>query len=67
MEEKCDELACEAIALLDFMAAPSRILGSCFADEKGRGMSLYLNHIFTAKDTFKKVDWYRLLTNRDRS
>lgn len=67
MEQKCDELANESVALLDFMAAPSKILGSCFADEKGRGMSIYLNQIFTAKGAFKKVDWYRLMTNRDRA
>jgi len=30
-------------------------------------MQLYLNQIFTAKDTFKKVDWFKTLTNRDRS
>jgi hypothetical protein len=49
------------------MAAPSIILGSCFADEKGQGMQIYTNLIFSAKDTFKKVEWYRLLTEMNRN
>ena len=48
--------------ILDALAAPSEIIGSPFADEHGDGMKKYYNLLFAGKDTFKKVDWYELLT-----
>lgn len=67
MEEYVEILAKEALALLEVLAAPSRILNSPFADEDGQGFARYLNMVFTGKDTFRKVEWFKLLTERDRS
>jgi hypothetical protein len=49
------------------LAAPSRILNSPFADEEGRGFAMYLNMIYAGKETFRKVEWFKVLTERDRS
>ena len=47
--------------ILDALAVPSDIIGSPFADENGQGMSKYYNVLYSGKDTFKRVDWYRLM------
>ena len=54
----CDILVNWSVSLSEAIAAPSEIIGSVFADEKGLGMKKYINSIFSAKDTFKRVSWY---------
>ncbi len=54
----CDILANWSISLSEALAAPSDIIGSVFADENGQGMKKYINNVFSAKDTFKRVSWY---------
>jgi hypothetical protein len=49
------------VSLIDSFAAPSGIIGSPFADEEGEGMRKYMNLIFTAKNTFKRVDWFETI------
>lgn len=62
----CEKVADESVGILDSLCPPADIIGSPFADEHGDGMKKYYNMLFSAKDTFKKVDWYQLVVNRDR-
>lgn len=39
------------------MAAPSQIMGSVFADERGEGMKNYITKLFSGKKVFEKVEW----------
>jgi acyl-CoA oxidase len=59
--ELCDWLTPRSVSLIDSFAAPSGIIGSPFADEEGEGMRKYMNLIFTAKNTFKRVDWFETI------
>lgn len=66
MREECEEVAKEAVAITDAMAAPAYIIGSPFANEHGEGMKSYYNILFSGEDTFRKVDWYQDIVHRDR-
>lgn len=41
------------------MISPSKfVIGSPFADFEGDGFKEYLHILYTAKDTFKRIDYY---------
>lgn len=61
----CEKIAVESVGILDAISVPSDIIGSPFADEHGDGMKKYYNLLFSAKDTFRRVDWFQLLVNRN--
>ena len=47
-----------SISLLEGLAAPKEIIGSVFADENGNLMNDYITTLFSAKNTFKRIDWW---------
>ncbi len=46
-----------SVSIIDCMAAPSQIMGSVFADERGEGMKNYITKLFSGKKVFEKVEW----------
>lgn len=56
--EGCDAIYPDCIAATDVIAAPSFVMGSPFAQEDGEGMKDYINLLFTAKKTFRRVPWF---------
>jgi hypothetical protein len=51
----CEEMTADTVLACDAMAPPSFIIGSPFANFEGDGMKEYLNLIYSAKDTFRRV------------
>lgn len=52
-----------AVSITDSFAAPSQIMGSVFADEKGEGMKNYITKLFTGKKVFEQVSWSNNIIN----
>ena len=56
--ELVDWLAPYSVSITDSFAAPSQIIGSVFADEKGEAMKNYITKLFTGKGVFERVVWF---------
>lgn len=57
MIELTEWLTPRSVSIIDSIAAPSKIIGSVFADESGEGMKNYITKLFTGKKVFETVDW----------
>jgi FMN-dependent NADH-azoreductase len=57
-------MTADTVLACDAMAPSSFIIGSPFANFEGDGMKEYLNHIYTAKGTFRRVENYRELIEK---
>jgi hypothetical protein len=55
----CEEMTVDFVLTCDALSPSNFIIGSPFANFDGDGMKEYLNLIYAAKDTFRRVENYR--------
>lgn len=55
----CNALKDEYIGIIDALAPPDFILQAPFGQSDGDIYNRYIGMIYAAKDTFKRVDWWR--------
>jgi len=64
MMEYCEKLTPEVLGLLEALCACDKVVGSPFADQEGKGMEKYLEHVLAVKGGREKPEWWGMLVDR---
>jgi acyl-CoA oxidase len=57
----CMELKDQLISIIDVIAPPDEILGAPLGSSTGNGFDSYLSHVFNAKNSFSKPEWWDII------